>query len=458
MYVSEQVPLFVNGNFDKRALELVAGHLMVVNPSLELYLLDTDGKVVASALDTEEDALSDVVVDLQPVKKFLSSDESVLVHGDDPRAPGQKRIFSAYPLADSGIGSSGCEPCGYVYAVLGKEQIASPWQALMSSQTLQFSTLILLAVLLCALLAGLGIFFLLTRPLHTMTESIARWRLFASGLHYSSSSEGSELTSFKGNELEQLEKTCQAMAQRLLRQYLELDNADKRRRQLLTSLSHDLRTPLTSISGALEMLRSKQDTLSLTERQRILSVAYRQCANLQRLIDQVFELARLDSGEVSLELEPVSVQELAMDTVQDFEPHASMKGVNLHFEPSDPDGEFLVNADLGQLNRVLVNLLSNAIKATPAGGTVKLSTDRHQSKGMVVTVTDSGRGFAKELHNIPLSQTDPAMFSNDSGPGTGLGLGIVSRILALHGSEAHIFSVPGKGTQIRFWLNPPALA
>ena len=456
MYIAEQLPLYVNGNYDKRALESLAAHVMIINPSLRIYLLDPDGQVVTEASGADDDALSDVTVNLEPIKRFLSSTETLPVYGDDPRAPEQRRIFSAYPLADSGIGSSGCSPCGYVYAVLGEEQIMSAWQALMSSDTLQFSTLMLATVLLCALLAGLSIFFLLTRPLRAMTQSIAQWRLVASGLHNDVSGEMLNPSKFCDNELKLLEQTCHGMAQRLSRQYIELDGADKRRRQFLTSLSHDLRTPLTSVTGALETVITKSKSLSPVERTRFLMVAYRQSGRLHRLIEQVFELARLDSGELSLAMEMVSVQELVMDTAQDFEPHALKKGVALKFESASREADYRVNADLGQLNRVLINLLSNAIQHTPQGGLVSLSTLRHVQKGVVVTVTDSGCGFARILVDYPLSQIDSTMYSANARSGTGLGLGIVSRILALHGTEAKVTSRPDKGTQIRFCLNAAA--
>ena len=458
MYIAEQLPLYVNGNYDKRALESLAAHVTIINPSLKIYLLDPDGEVVAEASESGDDAVSGVTVSLDPIKKFLSSTDTSPVYGDDPRAPEQRRIFSAYPLADSGIGISGCEPCGYVYAVLGEEQIMSAWQALMSSDTLQFSTLMLATVLLCALLAGLSIFFLLTRPLRAMTESIAQWRLVASGLHNDVSGEMLHASRHRGNELQLLERTCQSMAQRLSRQYVELEGADKRRRQFLTSLSHDLRTPLTSVTGALETVISKSKSLSPDERERFLIIAYRQSGRLHRLIEQVFELARLDSGELALTMEPVSVQELAMDTAQDFEPHASKKGVALRFEPASNKVDYRVNADLRQLNRVLINLLSNAIQHTPQGGSVSLSTLRHVKRGVVVTVTDSGCGFARMLVDYPLSQIDSTMYSANARSGTGLGLGIVSRILALHGTEAKVTSRPDKGTQIRFCLSAAAAA
>lgn len=483
MYIADQIPLFVNGNFDSKALADLAAHMIVINPSVQLYLLDTEGRVIAAAANRTQTTIKDRMIDLAPVKQFLSSNEKTPIYGDDPQTTDRKRVFSAFPLSDTGIGTSGCDPCGYVYAILGGERAGSIWQVLSSSQTLQFATMMLLAVFMSALLAGLCLFFMLTRPLRTMTQSIAQWQIVASGNSLAVSTSGttgssnttgtctlgtssspanthakekkhSTLQSHHRNELEALESTCHEMAQRLTTQYIELDKADRRRRQLFTHLSHDLRTPLTSVCGALEKLINMPNGESADERQNYLNVAYRQACRLDRLIDQVFELARLDSGEVSLELEAVSFQELAMDTVQELEPNATMHGVSLQFLPCVSGQEPLVSGDAGQLNRVLVNLLSNAIKNTPENGSIFVETQIDSNRNLAVSIYDTGCGFETELNNQPLSALASRSRSNTctSRTGTGLGLSIVSKILALHGSEAIISSSPTKGTQVTFEL------
>lgn len=466
MYIANQIPLFVNGNFDSKALADLAAHMMIINPSVELYLLDTGGQVIASANDRTQTVAEGITIDLAPVLQFLSSKEQTPIYGDDPQATERKRVFSAFPLSDAGIGTSGCDPCGYVYAILGGERVGSIWQVLGSSQTLQFATMMLLAVFVSALLAGLCLFFMLTRPLRAMTKSIAQWQIVASGNSLASStstspansqankSEYPTLQSHHRNELEALESTCHEMAQRLTTQYIELDEADRRRRQLFTHLSHDLRTPLTSVCGALETLINMPYGESAEERKNYLGVAYRQACRLDRLIDQVFELARLDSGEVSLELEPVSFQELAMDTVQELAPNAAMKGVSLNYLPRITSQEPLVSGDLGQLNRVLVNLLSNAIKNTPEKGSITVETQIDSDRNLAVNISDTGCGFDTELNKQPLSGLGSISRANvgTSSAGTGLGLSIVSKILALHGSEAMLSSSPAKGTQVMFRL------
>lgn len=451
MFIAEQVPLFSNGNFNRKSLAELAAHVIIINPSLQLYLLDTQGRVVASAVD---DALVlKKRVDLAPVHQFLSEQGRSTVYGDDPTSLDRKRIFSAYPVSDTGIGTPGCAPCGYVYAVVNVEQSNSIWHAFLGSQALQYATEILFAIILCAMLVTIALFFMLTRPLRSTAREIAQWQLATNEKGHESAQHALS-TRHAGDELKLLENTCRDMAQRLTTQYKTLETADFQRRQLFTRLSHDLRTPLTSVCGVLETLGSASSAMPVDERQQYMKVASRQAYKLHRLIDQVFELARLDSGDVALELEPLSFQELTMDTVQELVPQAQAKGVKLCYTPINPELQPMVLGDIAQLNRVMVNLLSNAIRCTPRAGSVIASTRVNHRREIVVEIIDKGCGFANELCEAPLSSLD---FTEDiniraAHSGTGLGLGIVSRILELHGTQATVTSKPGVGTLVRFVL------
>lgn len=455
MFIAQQVPLFSNGNFNREALAELATHVMIINPSLQLYLLDTQGQVIASAVD---DALVvKKLIDLEPVHQFLNEQGASTVYGDDPMSLDGEQIFSAYPVSDAGLGTSGCAPCGYVYAVVNVEPISSIWQAFVGSQALRYATEILFAIILCVILVTVALFFMLTRPLRSTAREIAQWQLAAGETDQKTpgivlSAQGA------GNELKLLENTCRDMAHRLTRQYQELETADFQRRQLFTRLSHDLRTPLTSVCGVLETLSSTSSSMPDNDRQKYMMVASRQARKLHHLIDQVFELARLDSGDVALQLEPLSFQELTMDTVQELVPHAKEKGVKLRYVPVNPECQPMVLGDIAQLNRVMVNLLSNAVRCTSSSGSVIASTRADHHSGIMVEIIDTGCGFANELHQAPLASLDLTEDINirAAHSGTGLGLGIVSRILELHGTQATVTSKTGIGTLVRFAL--PAAA
>ena len=171
---------------------------------------------------------------------------------------------------------------------------------------------------------------------------------------------------------------------------LEAENSYLRR-DLIANVSHDLRTPLVSMRGYLEVLQTKGETLTAQTRQQYLGVAIRQSEHLASLIDGLFELARLDFKGMTLNCESFSMAELASDVLQKFQLSADDKQVVLGLEglPRLP----FVEGDLSLLERVLENLIGNAMKHTPAGGQVCVR-QRVDGAHVVTEVSDTGSGIA----------------------------------------------------------------
>lgn len=313
-------------------------------------------------------------------------------------------------------------------------------------------------VLVFALVAGIAVFFVMTRPLRAMTEALGEWRLAVADQNI----QGLPLklsTNRTAHELQVLEQTCFDMTKRLDQQFMVLDKADKQRRRFLTSVSHDLRTPLTSLSGAIETVLLKRELMSESDIERYLLLAQRQADRLRSLICQLFEMARLDSGDVKLQIEQMSLSELVFDTVQDMEAEASSMGIELTVSSLSDSSNVTVLADMCMIQRVLENLVFNAIRHTPAGGHVSVHVGWDTDHCGVVDVTDSGNGFSIFMDACPLKtciEQSETMDSINEGmtPGHGLGLGIVQRILKLHGAQALVWSQPEKGSKVRFTLPP----
>jgi predicted ATPase/signal transduction histidine kinase len=246
------------------------------------------------------------------------------------------------------------------------------------------------------------------------------------------------------------ESLAEALAEvRRLKDDLEAENTYLRR-DLIANVSHDLRTPLVAMRGYLEVLASRGDTIGAEQRAQYLGVAVRQSEHLATLIDELFELAKLDFKGVALEREPFPFDELAADVLQKFQLAADRQQVTLHVDA--PQRLPFVEADLSLMERVLENLVGNALKHTPAGGRigVHLCSDGAQ---LVVRVVDNGRG-------IPAAQL-PFVFDRfyrgESGSqrgvgGAGLGLAIARRILELHGGGIAVESDGVSGTSFQFHL------
>jgi signal transduction histidine kinase len=218
------------------------------------------------------------------------------------------------------------------------------------------------------------------------------------------------------------------MAERIAAQMGELKRQDEMRREMVANISHDLRTPLTSLQGYLETLTLKAGQLSEEDRNRYLDVAVRQSRKVSHLAQELFELARLECDVVKPQKERFALAELVQDVLQKFELAAREKGVALRASvaPELP----AVMADLGMIERVLTNLLDNALRHTPAGGWVAVELTRVR-EGVGVRVSDNGGGIPAEIRADLFERPSP-LRGGDGRASGGLGLLIVKRILKLH--------------------------
>lgn len=232
--------------------------------------------------------------------------------------------------------------------------------------------------------------------------------------------------------------------EKLAEEKLELENF---RRELLANISHDLRTPLAGIHGYIETLLIKKDSLDEATREKYLSTTLQGTDKLKTLVDELFELSKLESKETTIHIEPFHIQDLVHDIANQFKLSGSEKGVEICVE--SPEQLPLVKADLGLIDRVLHNLLSNALKYCSKGDKVTIGV-REVAGKIQISVTDTGSGIAAE--DIP-HLFDRFYKGRSSQPGTGLGLAIVKNILVLHDSQYQVQSVLGEGTQFTFSLN-----
>ena len=231
-----------------------------------------------------------------------------------------------------------------------------------------------------------------------------------------------------------------------LKEDLETENSYLRR-DLIANVSHDLRTPLVSLRGYLEVLTTKGDTLPADQRRQYLGVALRQSEHLATLIDELFELAKLDFKGMTLVCEPFPFGELAADVVQKFALAAQGRQVNLSVDA--PARLPFVDADVSLMERVLENLIGNALKHTPAGGQVSVRL-RADGEGLLTQVADTGSGITSA--ELPFIFDRFYRGTNGAVGGTGLGLAITKRILELHGTEIVAESDESKGTCFTFRL------
>ncbi|OUM03011.1 sensor histidine kinase [Variovorax sp. JS1663] len=259
--------------------------------------------------------------------------------------------------------------------------------------------------------------------------------------------------------LRHLSAQLDRMSLRIDDQLAELERGTRRRHELLANVSHDLRTPLASMRGYLELLLLRHGSLPAEEERNYLETAVRHSERLGRLVDDLFELSQLEGDEARPQPEPFSLAELAQDVALKFGLDARRRGIALRAVAGDGGAAGVhALADIGMVERVLENLLDNALRHTPAGGTVSIEFGRDVHRARMA-VRDTGSGIPADQMAGIFDRYDHADRAIPGGRG-GLGLAIARRIVRLHGGELTAASVAGAGACLRFDLPlvPPAAA
>ncbi len=249
-------------------------------------------------------------------------------------------------------------------------------------------------------------------------------------------------TDYELDELGELGQAFNRMAEKLEQVETERQTQDQRRDHFLTSISHELRTPLTAMQGFLEAL---QDGLVRDEssRQRYYQVMYQEAMYLNRLVDDLMDLMKLEKGEVTLDAHLVRLEEIAEKVAFTLESAIKEKGnqIEVDYPPDLP----LLSADSLRLEQIFVNLIHNANKFTE-NGTIRIHISADE-QNMKITVSDTGIGIPS--HDLP--KIWERFFKVNRGRskkegGTGLGLAIVKELVELHQGDIRVESELGKGT------------
>lgn len=419
-------------------LHMGIGKLAAANPEVDIYLLDDDGSIVASSVPAA--AWRRARVEMRPVHEFLAKRRAPIL-ADDPRDAARQDVFSAAP-----VDIANC-PADFLYVVLRRAENQPGATRLRTNYAVGEGAAVILTSAVLAVALSLLFLRLLTRRLGALEAAIRRFR-DAHGIRTSALDE--PRARLGGDEVDRLEALFGDLAARMEAQMEALRLTDVMRRDLLANVSHDLRTPLTTLLAHLETLRMKQSELGQDERGEYLDIAMRQTRRIGLLVEQLLEAARLEAGQVAVNVETFPIGELLQDVVQKFALAARDRDVAL--ETDIVAAATLVRGDIALLERVLDNLIDNALRHTPAGGSV---TVRAEPRGehVRVAVTDTGPGLtATEAERIfdRFYRGDQAR-SSTSGR-SGLGLAIVRSILELHGTDAAVASQPGHGTSFSFEL------
>ncbi len=449
-------------------------NLLLYEPDSQLYLLGADGTVLFS---TGKARLAPgFKVALLPVQQAARAAargdrrEAAYVMGDDPEYMDADAVVTARALRRAVIRPSRPEdaPAGYLYLVCRKPGLPAGRLELVRTSLASPALAPVLALIVLSTLLAAWIIVTVTRPLRVLSDEVAS---AARAGFTSAATVAAPQAGTTDDEFSRLRGGFHALLATLRMQWDELRRLDTFRRESVSNLSHDLRSPLTATVACLETLQSRWSAgdaaaggaaggaadPARAEDQRLITVALRNTRNAAALVRSLGDLALLDEPAFKLHLMKLDLGEVLDDIALRFAQRAAQQGVHLSFRQvgaAPPVAE----VDVELFERAMANLLDNALKFTPRGKAIALEAERH-AQGVRVTVQDEGAGiptadlphlFDRLYRSHASSRASVAPASSDEGKG--LGLAIVKRIAELHRGHVQVHSTPGQGTTVTLEL------
>ena len=463
-------------------LNTLLRNLLLFEVNSELYLLDPDGKVLSS---TGSASLpSGFKVALAPVQRaargYNTTQKMPYVIGEDPERRDANAVVAARALSRAVIHNSDTA-AGYLYLVTRKESLPQGRLAIFRSAFAGPALAAVAGLVGLATLMAAWIIATVIRPLRRISAEVARASneglgladLNAAAPAFGAIPNGLP-TNQRRDEFEQLEGGFHTMMATLRQQWQALRELDHFRREGVSNLSHDLRSPLTATVACLETLdqrwasRANENAIANAEAnanakvqdtdedRRLITMALRNTQNAAQLVRSLGDLAQLDEPEFKLHLQTMNLGDMLDDIGMRFAERALQKGVNIHFEHDDQTDSPFANVDIELLERALGNLMDNALKYTHSGGQITLSSRSATESAKLpqpveLSIRDNGSGI--EQSDIPhlfdrLYQARNSVAPASSEGGKGLGLAIVKRIAELHHGSVAVHSAIGNGTQV----------
>lgn len=388
----------------------------VINEENEQIALALPDESVETGVDLDDSEIEDVLHGNTVAKKIYG--------------PAMQRLLVAIPIFQEEEDGDPENP-----SVIGAIIVSAPTTAIKTAAA-QTSRLVLYSLAFATVVAGIFAFSLsksISRPIQAMTRAALAMK------------EGNFSTRIEINdkgELGQLAATFNQAADSMKTTLDEQKRLQDLRQNLVASVSHEFRAPLTSIQGFVDAML--EGFVHDEEKEKYLHIILNNTMHLNRLVNDLLELASIESGYIELQWEDVSPYLLAERAANTVLPQAKDKEITLDFHcaPGMPP----LRGDSNRLYQVLVNLLENAITHSPAGGNVILECTS-TSKAVTFSVHDNGVGIPpEEIQNIWERFYKVDKSRNRAHKGKGLGLAIVKELVLLHHGQVSVNSTPGKGS------------
>jgi signal transduction histidine kinase len=447
---------------DPEGLAGLLQNLLLFEPDSQLYLLDGQGTVLTHTGQAQ--LPRGFRVALAPVQQAVAAGAAgdgragAYVMGDDPEHMATDTVVAARALKRSRIqGSPGVE--GYLYLVCRKPGLPAERLALLRNSVVMPALASVAAVCLLTALLGAWTIVKVTQPLRVLSDEVEAVARSGFGDGFDAGPLGAPplVPPRHPDEFTRLRSGFQTLLSTLRMQWSELQRLDRFRRESVSNLSHDLRSPLTATVACLETLEQRWQEGAAPDSgdddRRLIEVALRNARNAAGMVRSLGDLALLDEPQFQLHPIRLDLAEVMDDIALRFANRAARQAIDLAFVPG-AGAPPVAAVDVELFERAVANLLDNALKFTPFGGRIAMTAER-AGDSVWVCIQDSGSGIAAE--DLPhlfdrLYQSRSSVAPATSDEGKGLGLAIVKRIAELHGGTVSVASTPGVGTLVTLSL------
>ncbi|WP_104034066.1 sensor histidine kinase [Vibrio jasicida] len=412
-HMRDDNPLMIGTDYNPKALKSIFHTLMLIGPDFEIYFLDSQGNITTHAAPEGAEIMG--AVDLNPIKQFLN-DQPFPILGEDPRNRGEHKVFSVAAIEE--LGST----VGYLYVVIGSTRHDAIANAQVDTPYIALAGLVLVSILGFALGAYVLVKRSLLNPIERVTNQLEQQAEHDFRLQPDFTRQVPELVP--------IAHSYQMMAKHIQQQFLQLEYQSSHRRQSLLQLSHDLKTPLSSVLGYLETWR-----LQHPESDPLIDVAFRNCEKLSTQLHSLLDAARKEAPMPNYEYCPVELSALMAECAETMQSQFLRKTVELKVEVED---KIKTVGDKGLLERLVLNLLENALRHSPIGSAVHCQAHLSEDK--------------TRIHFTFINHIE----KNAEGGSLGIGTKIVQSILMLHHSYLETSVTPSQYQQ-RFTLRAVSL-
>lgn len=417
---------FTSKGINKDIADSVFKNAMVMNPNVEVYFLDSTGRVIYFEADEKE--IKERTIELSPIKEYIAADGDTYIKNTDPKDPATRKIFSAAEV------ESGNSTKGYIYIILGSKKSEGIMGLLFGSHILNLAIKAIIVILILSIVISL---LYLRRMKKNFNRMIAVLDRFEAGDY------NARFNAKQTDELKPVTHAFNKMADLLTASINKLKRSEEERKAFIATISHDLRTPLSIARGYTEtlMLKREKGDITAEEQESFSQLIYSKMLQIENMVKQLFELSKMEAVEFKPHKEPFVLSEIVQEAVNTFQIVAREKNVNL--KCIQCLYHVWVNADISMMERVVQNLVDNAIKSTPEGGLIEAALAVENDK-LIFKIQNDGPELTDDLLQWINHFNEENTLSDSRPQKPGLGLLIIQKILLLHHSELKAHSKNGR--------------